>query len=198
MNNKKLPPPSKKELKRYIKQWHGLGNYVLQENALDKLFFKTYPNNTDINDILIKASSLNDFYSTNIFSIYPVAQRILSLNVDKRLKNGDLTLVTDISKVKINKKIKTFYSFATKYCSHHYPNNFAIYDSYVDKVLCYFNEIDKFADFIKDDLKDYPRFVEVLNKFNEYYKLGANLKNLDRYLWLLGKEYFKRSYKKRN
>ena len=28
--------------------------------------------NTDINDILIKASSLNDFYSTNIVCSYPL------------------------------------------------------------------------------------------------------------------------------
>ena len=54
-------------------------NYVLQENALDKLFFKVYPNNTEIDDILIKCSSLNDFYSTNIFLTFPVWDDYLSL-----------------------------------------------------------------------------------------------------------------------
>lgn len=33
-----------------------LENYVLQENSLDKMLPNTYPNKTDINDILIKAS----------------------------------------------------------------------------------------------------------------------------------------------
>ena len=65
-----IPTPSEKEVIKYLKKWDSLENYVLQESALDKLFFKTYPNNNDINDILIKASSLNDFYSTNIFSIF--------------------------------------------------------------------------------------------------------------------------------
>ena len=61
-----IPKPSKSEVERYFKKWDNQESYVLQESALDKLFFYTYPNNTDINDILIKASALNDFYSTNI------------------------------------------------------------------------------------------------------------------------------------
>lgn len=113
--------PSEAEVKKYLNKWDSLENYVLQESALDKLFFNTYPNNKDINDILIKAAALNDFYSTNIFSIFPVAKHILNLNIDERLKNKDISLVNDIAKVEINGKVKNFYSFATKYCSHHYP-----------------------------------------------------------------------------
>lgn len=67
-----ISQPNKKEVEKYLTKWNSLENYVLQESALDKLFFDTYPNNTDINDILIKSSALNDFYSTNIFSIFPV------------------------------------------------------------------------------------------------------------------------------
>lgn len=81
--------PSKEQVAYYLKAWDEQENYVLQERALDKLFFHTYPNNTDINDILIKASSLNDFYSTNIFSIFTVAKHILSLDIDKKLHEGD-------------------------------------------------------------------------------------------------------------
>ena len=62
-----IPKPSKEEVEKYLKLWDSLENYVLQENSLNKLFYKTYPKNTDIDDILIKASSLNDFYSTNSF-----------------------------------------------------------------------------------------------------------------------------------
>ena len=97
-----IPKPNKKEVIKYLNLWDSLENYVLQESSLDKLFFKTYPENKDINDILIKASSLNDFYSTNIFSIFPVAKHILELNIDERLKNGDESLVNDIAKVTIN------------------------------------------------------------------------------------------------
>ena len=88
-----LPPPTVEEVEKYLMLWDLMENYVLQEESLNKLFFETYPEYKDISDILIKASSLNDFYSTNIFSIFPVAKNILSLNIDERLELGDDTLV---------------------------------------------------------------------------------------------------------
>lgn len=190
-----IPRPSKKEVDRYLKKWDSLENYVLQEDSLNKLFFKTYPKNDDINDILIKASSLNDFYSTNIFSIFPVAKHILKLDIDTRLENGDTTLVNDIAKLKINGVEKNFYSFATKYCSHHFPEVFPIYDSFVEKCLMYFYKKDKFYNFKKEDLKDYTKFKNILIYFKKYYNIdNYNLKDIDRYLWQLGKDYFPKKY----
>lgn len=143
-----IPRPCKEEVIKYLNKWDSLENYVLQEKSLDKLFINTYPNNIEIEDILIKVSSLNDFYSTNIFSVFPVAKHILELNIDKRLKRKDTTLVNDISNVEINGKNKHFYSFATKYCSHHDPINYPIYDNYVDKVLNYFRKKTVFVIFL--------------------------------------------------
>lgn len=192
---KKIPIPSKAEVIKYLNKWDSLENYVLQENSLDKLFFKTYPNNDDINNILIKASSLNDFYSTNIFSIFSVSKHILSLNIDSRLKECDELLVNDIANVEINGKKKNFYSFATKYCSHHDPINFPIYDSYVEKILLYFNKQDRFSNFKRVDLKNYSKFKKVLIDFKKFYNIDEyNLKDIDKYLWQLGKEYFPRKY----
>ena len=111
-----IPKPSVKEVEKYLEQWKHLDNYVNQENSLDKLFFELILNNKQIEDILIKCSTLNDFYSTNIFSIFPVAKHILELNIDERLNKGDLTLVNDIADVK--ELDRRFYSFASKYCSH--------------------------------------------------------------------------------
>lgn len=190
-----IPNPCKSEVEKYLNKWDSLENYVLQENALDKLFFKVYPKNKDINEILVKASVLNDFYSTNIFKIFSVGKHILELNIDKRLKKGDTTLVNDIAKVTISGTEKNFYSFATKYCSHHYPKLFPIYDSYVEKVLMYFMKKDKFENFKKEDLKDYTRFKEILISFKKYYKIDEyNLKDIDRYLWQLGKQFFPKNY----
>lgn len=188
-----IPKPTFEEVEKYLEKWDSLENYVNQENSLNKLFFDLIPENKEIEDILIKASTLNDFYSTNIFSIFPVAKHVHELDIDERLKEGDLTLVNDIADVKeLNKR---FYSFATKYCSHHNPDLFPIYDNYVDRVLRYFRKKDNFADFKNKDLKDYVLFNEVLHKFASYYSLEKySLKNLDRYLWQLGKEYFMRKF----
>ena len=151
------------------------------------------PENKLIEDILIKCSTLNDFYSTNIFSIFPVAKHIHQLDIDKRLKEGDLTLVNDIADVK--ELDRRFYSFASKYCSHHNPERFPIYDSYVSKILMHFKKVNKFAKFTNNNLKDYTVFKNVLDEFKTYYSLEQySLKELDKYLWLLGKEYFKKQY----
>lgn len=114
---------------------------------MDKLFFKLCPKNTDITDILLKVFTLNVFYSTNIFSVYPVAKHILSLGIDARLKAGDVTLVNDIKQITINGTERNFYSFASKYCNHHNPLDYPIYDSYVDVVLRYFRNRDRFTSF---------------------------------------------------
>ena len=194
--NGPVPKPSSLEVKKYLKSWDKLENYKLQEDALDKLFFELIPNNKDISDILLKVATLNDFYSTNIFSVYPLANHILSLDIDDRLRQGDIALVKEIQKVNYGEVTKNFYSFATKYCSHHNPIEYPIYDSYVEKVLKYFRKKDKFADFKNVDLKDYQHFKQILLTFRSYYGLEEfNIKEIDRYLWQLGKEYFPKEYK---
>ena len=139
-DNKMVLIPCKKEVEKYLNLWNSLPDYVAQESALDKLFSGDFKYNDNLENILIKCSVLNvnDFYSTNIFKIYSVAVHILSFNIDERLTNGDLTLVDDIVKITISGKNKYFYSFASKYCSHHNPTVYPIYDSYVEKVLKHF------------------------------------------------------------
>jgi len=193
-----VPHPSIEQVEFYLAKWESLENYHLQEDALNKLFFELCPQNTNIIDILLKASALNDFYSTNIFSIYPVAKHIYKLDIDARLKASDVTLVKDIQYVTIGDTIRNFYSFATKYCSHHNPLDYPIYDSYVDEVLCYFRNCDGFSVFQDGDLKDYIKFKGILIDFRKFYGLDKyNLKQIDQYLWQLGKEYFPKNYGKR-
>ena len=66
-----------------------------------------YPKNSDINDILIKCSSLNDFYITNIFSIFPVAKhydiyskggKIRRLYIPKKLRDETLEYLKEEKK----------------------------------------------------------------------------------------------------
>ena len=190
--------PTVDEVRSYIKRWNGPEHEVgrNKEMALKKLFEELCPENKDFNDILIKCSTLNDFYSTNIFDVHSVALRILELNIDERLRKGDNTLVKDIAYVKVGQpgKPKTercFYSFATKYCSHHQPTQFAIYDSYVEKLLWDFQKRDSFSDFKLSELKDYETYMRVIRDFQRHYGLeDFNVKEQDQYLWQLGKKYF--------
>ena len=193
-----VPNPSIEQVEFYLEKWDGLENYRLQEDALNKLFFELCPSNTDIRDILLKASTLNNFYSTNIYSIYPVAKHICSLDIDSRLKAGDVTLVRDIQYLTISDTQKNFYSFASKYCSHHNPLGYPIYDSFVDEILRYFRNRDSFSEFQDGDLKDYVKFKSILIDFRSFYGLDKyNLKQIDQYVWQIGKEYFPKNYGKK-
>lgn len=190
-----IPSPNKKTIENYLIKWDNLEeHYIWQEKSLYKLFHEDYKHNTDLNEILIKCSCLNDFYSTNIFSIFSVAKNIYNLKIDKRLNENDPSLVNDIAHVKINGVDKTFYSFASKYCSHH-NDEFPIYDYFVDKMLVYFKNKDKFAKFKKDDLKDYVKFKNILIEFKKFYDIEEySLRDIDKYLWIAGKEYFPKKY----
>ena len=159
--------PSAKDAEWFLDYWKQLDNYSNQESALDKLFLNLCPYNFKIEDILIKCSALNDFYSTNIFDIHTVAQHILTLRIDERLDKGDKTLVKDIAQVEINGKDHFFYSFATKYCSHHQPLKYAIYDNYVEKVLLSLNKREHFANFKREELKDYETYMSAIRAFQQ-------------------------------
>lgn len=190
-----LPRPSVSQVELYLATWNSLEDYRLQEEALDKLFFQLCPGNTCIEDILLKVSTLNDFYSTHIFSTFPVAKHILDLRIDERLQDGTLSLVEAIQKVTVKGTERNFYSFATKYCSHHNPLAFPIYDDYVGKVLYQFMRQDHFANFKRGDLKNYKKFHDVLLAFRSFYGLGKyNLKEIDKYLWQMGKNFLPKNY----
>lgn len=188
--------PSRQKVIEYIDKWNNLNDYVDQEKALDKLFLSLCKSNNNIEDILIKCSALNDFYSTNIFKVHNVAQHYLLQNIDERLSKGDLSLVSDLANISINGKPYYFYSFASKYCSHHRPDIYPIYDSYVHKLLKYFRDRDHFSKFSESDLKEYHSYTNIILSFKMHYGLEHfNVKEIDKYLWQLGKQAFNR-YKK--
>ena len=59
--------------------------------------------------------------------------------------------------------------------------------------VLYFKRRDKFYNFNNSDLRNYPVFINIIHKFQESYGLTAyNLKEIDKYLWQLGKSYYKK------
>ena len=50
-------------------------------------------------------------------------------------------------------------------------------------------------DFKNEDLKDYAKFKQILIDFRKFYNLESfDLKQIDKYLWQAGKEYFPKKY----
>ena len=198
-----LKEPSKDEMDRISALWEqepSFMHYKYEVSALEWLF-KSYPNNTNLNEIIIKVACLDRLYSTNItknYKIPQVAQHIRKLNFDDRVQKGDISLVDDIAslgKAQIEGQGgKQILSFASKYCVWHSSvvygkDDFVIIDSIVKTKLKEFNENYNFAPrFSKKDLKDYKKYKEILEKFRGFFELKkCSFRDIDRYLWRLGK-----------
>lgn len=190
-----IEKPSAVSLTEYLRKWDELENYKLQEASLNLLFNQLCPTNDRIEHVLLKVSALNDFYSTNIFDTYTVAKHILRSGIDIELLASNYSVVNRIAQISIKGKEKNFYSFASKYCSHHKPETFPIYDSFVEKMLLHYQNADEFCSFSKEDLKTYTRFIDVIRSFQSFYKLDKfSLRQIDIFLWLAGKKCFPKRY----
>lgn len=186
-----IPTPCHEQALIYIAKWKGPNEYNYREMALDNLFTKMSTDNKNIEDVLVKMAALNELHNIGIKVSFLFAKYITKLDVDSRLKVGDITLVRDIQKDYKGSKTKKYLAFASKYCSYHKPKEYPIYDEYMESILKYFRNKDNFSDFEDDDLLDYIKYKGILIDFKKYYKLGKfDLRKLSHYMWLLGKEYF--------
>ena len=184
MTKKELPQdytPSIKDAEWFINSWREVGKFSAPVDAMFKIC-QQYPNNNNLEKVLIKCAVIDKFSSTNVFDLYKMADHIVRKHIDEKLKIEDYSLVDDIAKVEISGKNRNFYSFASKYCHYHNPKKFAIYDSYVAKVLCVF--LDK----KQNELRDYNTFIKALNDFSKCYNFeNYGYDDLDKYLWCLGR-----------
>jgi len=198
-----LEKPTDKLLDKYIFKFQNDKRYEPADKAIINLF-SAFPKNKKLEDILLKISVINDLYSTNILGTFRMAEHIQNLNIDDQLKEGNPEVVNKIAKghgirTKKNNKELYFYSFATKYCNWHNQKSYAIYDSFVEKVLMAYKRQDKFLKFTNDDLRDFVKFKKIIKGFAEHYELKRhNLKEIDKFLWIYGKEKFPTNYEKKN
>ena len=90
------------------------------------------------------------------------------------------------------------YMLSTKFnstTSWHNREQYAIYDSFVERVLLAYKGQDTFSSFIKTDLRDFPKFKQIIFDFIEFYKLNDHdLKEIDKFLWMYGKKMFPKKY----
>lgn len=194
--------PTIDEAKKYIARPYGsplVGN--IKENTIVKLF-RDVPENNDINIILVKCATLNSLASTNIIDVFYIAKHIQKLKIDDRLIQGDLKLVDEIGKkINVGKSKRAHYSFASKYCSYHQPQKYSIYDRYVALILTELQDRHPFSDFKRaEDLKNYECYMKALEDFRKRYGFPEeefSKKDLDKYLWLLGKEWVSKFDKKK-
>lgn len=178
------------------RKWADNEKFTVQENSLKLLFHDLCPQHDDLAEVLAKVTVLDDYYSTNVYYKLALAKRIVELNPSQRIAAGDALLVNEMAAAVVQGKQYRYYSFASKYCNRYNPDKFPIYDELVSKMLCHFGSRDGFAKFRAKDLKNYPRYVDVIHAFKNFYGLEQfSLRWIDRYLWFTGREAFPRQKK---
>jgi len=132
---------------------------------------------------------LNGLYNTNVFAVMDMASHIRALRVDRDLTAGSPELVDRIARLTIRGKTRRHYSFATKYCSWHRPDEYPIYDSLVEKLLWAYWREHRFAQFSRPDLQEYPKYKEAVAAFRRHFGLAqVSFKQLDKFLWFTSKD----------
>jgi len=188
-----LKDPTPALVREYIRQFEDSERYYLADQAIIKLF-RLIPYNRDLEDILLKLSVINDLYSTGILATFEMAKHIQKLSIDPELAKHSTEVVNRIADFSVPAKSIYFFSFATKYCSWHDQDHYPILDSFVEKLIIAYRNRDQFATFEKDEIRDYTRFKEILESFRKHYGLtDFGFKKLDKFLWLYGKETFRKN-----
>ena len=166
--------------------------YHVQEEIIDHLFRSGLTTaNVDENIIFLKVSTLNLYYSTFMLATKQMASEILNLDIDARLKKGDISLVEDIAKCTKRRN----YSFATKYCACHQPNKFPIYDDIVGQYLAHVIATGNLSGYsgawtsIQEKMqKNYIYYKEVYDAFMQQYSLTSlSYREVDWYIWTANK-----------
>ncbi|MDR0920474.1 MAG: hypothetical protein LBM93_14705 [Oscillospiraceae bacterium] len=125
-------PYTSAQVKKISSDWYDKYGHT------DEVIFFAFRNLTNQGkDLRAKCKLLKSFYGVpRPDGIEIVAERIENIaNLDKRLADGDLSVVNDISDKKIQEKGTRQFSFATKFCSFHQPTIYPIYDSTIYKAL---------------------------------------------------------------
>ena len=184
----KLIPPSTEQINEILKIYFSSeGNKM--NNSLSNLF--TQLNNIDKYEILIKAVSINQIYSTAILNIFPVVEKIFANteSLENYSTNDYVELVDKITKVewidKNNKMQKrNNLSFSSKYVHFLSGRNIPIYDSYVWILITGYLNQNSLKKIRTNQPRNYKEFYSIYNNFVATFNLDAfDVYKIDKYLW---------------
>jgi hypothetical protein len=159
-------------LHKYLDLFADQEMYFLNDKRNVDLFAQN-PLNTDAGTIQMKVSSINDEEFRLHVSPDEMVKHILKLNIDDRLKKGDITVVEDIANLSSDGKHHNLLHFASAYCNFHRPDAFPIY-------------AEQHFDFYRRYIKNYNLPLDV-EKLNTYPVFCTALKDLVERLGLTGK-----------
>lgn len=199
--NVTLNKPSKTDYQKHLSIFNSkyAGKFCFAHSTIIDNIFTQYKKNV-IAYNYVKSAIIDYAYSTRVKHMDDLVLNITNIkNFDSLVNKGDPNLVNDMKKVALNNGEEINYlSFSSKYCYRYNPNEYPIYDSYVERVLRTYQKQFHFFDetgnhkITQKSLKDYVFYKEVVDAFISKYKtIGINsYAKFDRYLWTIGKENF--------
>ena len=131
---------SNKDLERTAERVKSDKKYGREGILIDSAL-KQFPLNHDKAIVSMKICLIDLTNGTNLMrnlgkdgGIYDLAEQITKVDFDKRVSNGDLSLVNELAKWTKEKLGKNLFSFISKYCLYHNVHcynrdDFVIYDS---------------------------------------------------------------------
>ncbi len=136
--------------------------------------------------VLIKASTLNALYGTNVYAIARMAEHVGQVMADTDPVEAGLDLAERIARLPPaeGRKQYRFHSFAAKFC-HFFVNSerFPILDWYAEEMVRYhLGE----TNLVHCGDQRYVAFVENATRLAFAGGLPGPTRDLDRYLWLAG------------
>ena len=196
---KKMIEVDKKSIDGLIEEF--LKQEKEKELVLEEVFAEK--DNNDILVVLKKVTLLNAFYSTQLLNnhsekktnadILQMAKHIHNIDCLDRLMQSEniednFKAYESIGVSIADDKTNEARSFASKYCSWHYPEKYPIMDKFSRGFLFHYNSNVK-----KKQLSDYRCFCEAYKTFrknvNEKFKTEYSNKDLDMFIWMYGKKH---------
>lgn len=181
------------------------------EKALE-LLFNTFKSNTDEKEILLKVVTLNNRYSAGLTdnvlnkekcdiyekenkskptNVIVMTKHISEIESEYHCFSKEVDPIFIVNKLRHIEGYKEAYSFATKYVAWTFRDkNIPIVDGYVKKLLYSINKEECFYEKLTwNKFDDYLTYCEIYKSFVEHFKLEKySYKQIDKYLWLYGKE----------
>jgi len=157
-----------------------------------RLTIRTFPSNTDLHHVTIKAIIINTLYGTVIYDVPRISRHIAGLFVDQKLAIADLSLIDDIRKghgIGTDSKERNLYSFATKYVHFHKPDAYPLYDNLVKELLPAINNAVDFSQrFTQKSLLTYQTYKNIIDSLMDFMNVSNwGYKRFDEGLWVIAR-----------
>jgi hypothetical protein len=136
----------------------------------------------------VKAITINALYYARVLDMdtQPLSIHLKTIDeLDTRLGQGTPDVVDAIWKSQGTRR--KYLSFATKFCSWHNQEAYAIYDLNIWEALVAYRAKDERFAFRNSECNDYAGFLAIVRRFRKSYGLeDYSLKSIDKLLWRVG------------